>query len=420
MGISVILDFDLILINDFSFNEWLGERVIGGLPEYRGQTKYFWAGLIAMDIGRMNDLESLNLAWGIPPNLDWGDTGSHLHIWLSKNWSVDKIALMDFSLKINSYNKNMYLIPDDLKMLYKDGFDFWIQEKAFLHFTRGTKWNGDSEETWKEKFNCFEKWLNGRILNDIPNPIYNSQQIYNEAPETPWLWKEFPLVPKKAIVLVMNCKKNIVKKKRIYQTWKPLFEKNGIRVFFVEGNNNGDDRIENDTILLNTSDGYENIIIKLQKAFQILLKDKEWDYIIKTDDDIVLSLKYVLNKLNSLQYETPDVIGSIWDGYHMTGRGYFINRRAVEFITKLQIPKKWNNDALWSGLYEHLKNQEIRKQTIPDDYYYSEQIRKSKLFKINNICKTVFFHQEYIKEKPENPFVVHNLKTLQEFIILNK
>ena len=215
------------------------------------------------------------------------------------------------------------------------------------------------------------------------------------------------------VILVMNCKKHAHKREWLRKYSQTIFAKNDIRFLFIEGGNEGEDRIEGDMILLNTPDGYDNLATKLQRAFALMLKDKSWDFILKIDDDVIISFVKTMEVYKTSRECNVDLCAQFWRWPHMTGAAFFISRRAAEFVSNIVLPTNWRNLQPWSGVTEHITDKKLQATCIPDDYFFSEKLFNAK-FKLHKLYSMVLYKTQ--AKHITNMWCVHDLRTEQEFL----
>lgn len=118
----------------------------------------------------------------------------------------------------------------------------------------------------------------------------------------------------KIIILIFSCYKyiNRIKTLRNIGYFKELDKYNQLDYYIVRGDGSLKDNIlKGNEIILNTSDTYNAFPMKVIHAIK-LIEDiyKYEDYIlIKTDDDYLLNIKFILNNLDLIQ--KYDYVGSI-------------------------------------------------------------------------------------------------------------
>lgn len=179
------------------------------------------------------------------------------------------------------------------------------------------------------------------------------------------------------IILVMNCKRYEARREWLKKHLDPRILKE-FKIYFIEGGNEGENRIDGDVIRLNTDDGYNNLARKLQLGLAELLKDESWDYVLKMDDDVVLSYKNTVMHQKVAMANQIDLYAQFWQFPHMVGAAYIMSRKAAKFISEHTLDPNWKNKNPWIGLDKYIPEGPLRDTTIPDDYYFSEKICANK------------------------------------------
>jgi hypothetical protein len=153
--ISIIIDSDMFLIQEFSANEYLNCYDLAAVPQSRGYVNYLSPELMFFNIDALPDKDHMEFTGGIVEGFPV-DIGGRLYYWLGKNKDL-KIRYIVHSGQICSENDNLVLVPREMEN-YQD-YRFDILDKAFLHYGAGSNWNYKSEEYHKNKTDCLEKFL---------------------------------------------------------------------------------------------------------------------------------------------------------------------------------------------------------------------------------------------------------------------
>jgi hypothetical protein len=100
----------------------------------------------------------------------------------------------------------------------------------------------------------------------------------------------------KLFICIISCQKNLSKLNFLRQTWLKEAKKNNIEYrIFVGGASNTDKN--NDVVFLNVDDSYESLRKKSIEAFNFSVKNFNFDYLLKIDDDTFVDIEE-LQKIN--------------------------------------------------------------------------------------------------------------------------
>lgn len=147
----------------------------------------------------------------------------------------------------------------------------------------------------------------------------------------------------KILIAVVNCQSRKVWAQAVRETWKPLLEKAGADVIFFRGSP-AQPPGEEDVIQLNCDDSYSGLPAKV-KAIICWAFDNGYDYVLKCDDDVVLS---------------PDILKSGFNRHKYSGRGnrpgkfivpygfnYWMSRECMQKLYNEPLPISGNDDEKW-------------------------------------------------------------------------
>lgn len=140
----LFLDHDNFPVKEFSVNEMLSSKALGGLGQ--GKLKgYFWPGCFMFDNEKV-DHSIIDFS----PNSEFRlDTGGNLYK-LIERYGVDQCVFFDEEYHQNPYfNKSQY------------NFYSMINKGMFLHFTNASNWNG--AEHHEERINSLMNVLNDKL-----------------------------------------------------------------------------------------------------------------------------------------------------------------------------------------------------------------------------------------------------------------
>ena len=163
--LTMILDHDMFLINEFSLNDFLNNYDVAAVAQCRGHVNYLWAGIMFFNMNSLPNKDEMNFMCGIVEGFPV-DVGGNLYYWLKKSPML-KLRETTQSGQICSENNNLELLPDEVLNDYADEYRFELYEKAFLHYGAGSNWDWKSDEYHKKKTNLLEKFLKNSMERKI-------------------------------------------------------------------------------------------------------------------------------------------------------------------------------------------------------------------------------------------------------------
>lgn len=175
--IHVIFDSDMFFINDFNFNEYLGDNQIAAIPQRRGEIEYLWNGIVIMRGGELPDKNHFDYRLA-KINGERTDVGGKLHFWLKDNPDVKVRHIMHTGHLDVSKSA---MLPERVRGEYKPEYKFQFIENAVLHYRAGSNWDKKSKDFVDEKKAYFNKLLDELLYNDgkmqyIPELMYSWEE----------------------------------------------------------------------------------------------------------------------------------------------------------------------------------------------------------------------------------------------------
>jgi hypothetical protein len=161
--IHVIIDSDMFFINDFNFNDYLGDNDVVGIHQRRGKVDYLWNGLFFMRGGEIPDKNRFNLKLTTFEG-ERTDVGGSTYYWLKRNPNL-KIKFIQHTCH-NDVSKSE-LIPEKLRSDYKPEFNFQFLEDFILHYRGASNWSKSSDEFVNAKKNYFNKFMDEILNNNV-------------------------------------------------------------------------------------------------------------------------------------------------------------------------------------------------------------------------------------------------------------
>jgi hypothetical protein len=173
-------------------------------------------------------------------------------------------------------------------------------------------------------------------------------------------------------VMLENC---------IKQTWAN-HNLDNVKVFFYHGGE--DECIYEDKIITNYPEGSHNIGYKTIRAFEILLKNNNFDYIFRTNSSSYVNIDKLVDYLDDKPVNEfyHGIVGNHGGINFASGCGYFISKDLVEKVVENK--NKWNHRFMDDvslacllrdiGIYPTIsKRLDITHTPVPDnifDYFH--------------------------------------------------
>ncbi len=162
--LNVILEFDVFLIDKFSFKNYIDIYDISGIYQQRNNFEKEYISPFVVIVNKDSNFSEIDFNMG-----NGCDTGGNTQYYLKNKkvkWMKHTPALID--------DTDCFIIP------YDNSFGCQIIESSFIHYYRGTNWDNFSNDYEKLKtlwlVNALKESKNGSILN------YN----YLEKYQTPY------------------------------------------------------------------------------------------------------------------------------------------------------------------------------------------------------------------------------------------
>lgn len=145
----------------------------------------------------------------------------------------------------------------------------------------------------------------------------------------------------KILIAVVNCRSRQNWAQAVRDSWFPMMLAKGVDVKFFVGR--GETKVEG-AVELDCDDSYQGLPDKVREIIRWALK-RDYDYILKCDDDVVLFPERLL----SSGFDQHDFTGhehakgaSVPYGFN-----YWLSKRAMEAVANEPLPAGSNNDEAW-------------------------------------------------------------------------
>lgn len=156
--VTVIIDSDIFMINDFSFLDYIKDYDIAGVYQQRKnlEIEYIWNALVVINNKQIFNKKLLIDFEPIQPNVTdvGGKTSS-----LVKDPNV-KVRWTNHTADISCSESSKIFSEFD----YHPSYGFQILEKSFLHYYRGSNWDGQAQVYHSKKTSCLQKILDASPL----------------------------------------------------------------------------------------------------------------------------------------------------------------------------------------------------------------------------------------------------------------
>lgn len=170
--IQVIFDSDMFFINDFNFNEYLGDNDICAIHQRRGHIEYLWNGIVVMRGGNLPDKNHFDYRLGTIDG-ERTDVGGRLCWWMKRNPQA-KIKYISHTGHLD-VSKSV-ILPETIREEYKSEYCFQFIENAVLHYRAGSNWDKKSQNFVDTKKQYLDKLLNELLVNN--QKITDSPEYY--------------------------------------------------------------------------------------------------------------------------------------------------------------------------------------------------------------------------------------------------
>jgi hypothetical protein len=157
--ISVIVDSDLILFKDFSFNEFIQGYDLAGIAQSRDGgykiIEYIWNCFMIFDNDTMPNIRNFDVG----PGMIWKaplDVGGFTYYYLQNNPSCRWRKITNTSIIVNEF---ISLFPEHAQPFYTLDLGMEIFEDCWLHYRGGSNWDNKPQEYHNKKQDFIKKLL---------------------------------------------------------------------------------------------------------------------------------------------------------------------------------------------------------------------------------------------------------------------
>lgn len=175
--IHVVFDSDMFFIQDFNFNDFLGDNDICAIHQRRGSIEYLWNGIVVMRGGNLPDKNHFDFRLD-KINGERTDVGGRLHFWLKRNPNL-KVRYIEHTGHLDV--SKSFMLPEKLRTEYKPEYCFQFIEHSILHYRAGSNWDKKSKDFVDAKKAYFKMLLNEVLHNE--GKIQHTPELYIKMEE---------------------------------------------------------------------------------------------------------------------------------------------------------------------------------------------------------------------------------------------
>lgn len=153
--INVILEFDIFLINKFSFIDYIQDYDIAGMYQQRNEFQKEYLAPFIVVSNKDTQFSELNFS-----GEDGCDVGGNTRFFIPNK----RVKWMKHTRALNEENDSKYFnVP------YDSSYGCQILESSFIHYYRGTNWDGRSPDYEHQKTEWFFDILKKSKESDVLN-----------------------------------------------------------------------------------------------------------------------------------------------------------------------------------------------------------------------------------------------------------
>lgn len=152
-------DSDMFLIDDFNISEFIGDSVVCGLPQYRGNVTYMWNGIMFFNMPKIREIDlDIDFSDGYVEG-QLTDVGGHTYYYFKKN----NIEMKETDVQYPTHYNDIELQNEEVTRGYN--FELHLDGK-FLHYRAATNWHSnwrDSNDPLNKKTEIFNSIIESII-----------------------------------------------------------------------------------------------------------------------------------------------------------------------------------------------------------------------------------------------------------------
>lgn len=144
---AILFDFDMFLLKSFSVNGWMRGAAVGGWPQGRPPIRYYWPGLLILDLWALPQPETIDLDCGRVHDVPV-DVGGQFHHYLARHAPV--VRDLTSCARIETPEAMRKLPPESLAT-YDPAFRVDVFHDAFVHHVAASGWDHPTEDLRRRK-----------------------------------------------------------------------------------------------------------------------------------------------------------------------------------------------------------------------------------------------------------------------------
>ena len=166
----MICDSDIFCIKPLVIEDIFENKYIIAAPMQHRRNKYFWIGptVCFFDMSKLINKEEFKWDAGVWIDGVALDTGGQNYFYMEQYPHIKtKVKNLKPTHHLNDINKNKHCLPAEYQELYKDEYSIEFFSNYFLHYARGSNWDGASENYHSDKTKYVSNFIFDLALNKV-------------------------------------------------------------------------------------------------------------------------------------------------------------------------------------------------------------------------------------------------------------
>jgi hypothetical protein len=162
-GILVLLDSDIFIVKDLSFNDLLKDKEIFALMQQRESMEYFWIGLVAMKMNHLPEIYTISFRTANIDSVQL-DAGGASHYYLRSHRNrINVIVSNCFYTMTPDPRMKTYFPESEVALLMQIPNSELYHDGHFFHYRGATNWDGRTSEFHRRKTELVSEFINLRL-----------------------------------------------------------------------------------------------------------------------------------------------------------------------------------------------------------------------------------------------------------------